>query len=180
MAQEHIFLVPTDGSEELWKRKRSAGIPRTRDTRGTKTGERYCKNVFGGAANGQRAMAAGVPIAAGSDVYVDHPGDKRVECERGRRHVTSSRECHHLRRSYRYSSTQRSCSVGRNASVFRRRKFADLIAVSGDPLKDVSELERVQFVMKGGVVVKDIDSSAIHTATYQAILVLDAVIPAKI
>ncbi len=37
-------------------------------------------------------------------------------------------------------------------------KFADLIAVSGDPLKDVSELERVQFVMKGGVVVKDIDS----------------------
>lgn len=32
--------------------------------------------------------------------------------------------------------------------------FADIIAVSGDPLKDVTELERVKFVMKGGVVHK--------------------------
>jgi len=33
-------------------------------------------------------------------------------------------------------------------------RFADIIAVSGDPLKDVTELERVRFVMKGGSVVK--------------------------
>jgi imidazolonepropionase-like amidohydrolase len=32
--------------------------------------------------------------------------------------------------------------------------FADIIAVDGDPLKDVTELERVSFVMKGGVVYK--------------------------
>lgn len=32
--------------------------------------------------------------------------------------------------------------------------FADLIAVAGDPLEDVAELERVQFVMKGGEVVR--------------------------
>jgi imidazolonepropionase-like amidohydrolase len=32
--------------------------------------------------------------------------------------------------------------------------YADLVAVRGDPLQDVSELERVQFVMKGGVVVR--------------------------
>jgi imidazolonepropionase-like amidohydrolase len=33
-------------------------------------------------------------------------------------------------------------------------RFADLIAVGGDPLADVTELERVSFVMKGGVVYK--------------------------
>ncbi len=33
--------------------------------------------------------------------------------------------------------------------------FADLIAVDGDPLQDVTLLERVKFVMKGGVVYKD-------------------------
>src|SRR6202044_860963 len=31
-------------------------------------------------------------------------------------------------------------------------KYADIIAVAGDPLKDVTELTRVQFVMKAGVV----------------------------
>lgn len=33
--------------------------------------------------------------------------------------------------------------------------FADIIAVNGDPLKDISELERVRFVMKGGEVYKN-------------------------
>jgi imidazolonepropionase-like amidohydrolase len=34
-------------------------------------------------------------------------------------------------------------------------KFADLIAVAGNPLTDISELQRVRFVMKGGWVVKN-------------------------
>lgn len=34
-------------------------------------------------------------------------------------------------------------------------KFADIIAVEGDPLKDITVMEHVSFVMKGGEVIKD-------------------------
>jgi len=39
--------------------------------------------------------------------------------------------------------------------VIARGAWADMVAVSGDPLRDVTELERVKWVMKGGVVHKD-------------------------
>ncbi len=39
--------------------------------------------------------------------------------------------------------------------TIEKGKFADLIAVSGDPLADITELQRVKFVMKGGRVIKN-------------------------
>jgi imidazolonepropionase-like amidohydrolase len=37
--------------------------------------------------------------------------------------------------------------------------YADIIAVKGDPLRDISELGRVTFVMKNGDVFSHVDSA---------------------
>jgi imidazolonepropionase-like amidohydrolase len=39
--------------------------------------------------------------------------------------------------------------------TIEKGKFADIIAVSGNPLEDISEMQRVKFVMKGGDVIRN-------------------------
>ena len=39
--------------------------------------------------------------------------------------------------------------------TIEKGKFADIIAVAGDPLTDITEMQRVKFVMKGGAVVRN-------------------------
>ncbi len=42
--------------------------------------------------------------------------------------------------------------LGKNVGIIEKGRFADLVAVSGDPLTDITETERIKFVMKGGTV----------------------------
>jgi imidazolonepropionase-like amidohydrolase len=49
-------------------------------------------------------------------------------------------------------------------ATIEKGKFADIIAVSGNPLMDVGEMERVKFVMKGGLIVRN-DLAAAGSAT---------------
>ncbi|HUS03476.1 MAG TPA: amidohydrolase family protein, partial [Chitinophagaceae bacterium] len=45
--------------------------------------------------------------------------------------------------------------VSGTLGVIEKGKLADIIAVSGDPVKDISTMEKVTFVMKDGMVYKN-------------------------
>ena len=44
---------------------------------------------------------------------------------------------------------------GDRLGSIEKGKYADLVAVSGNPANDVTELERVKFVIKGGQVIRN-------------------------
>jgi imidazolonepropionase-like amidohydrolase len=50
----------------------------------------------------------------------------------------------------------------RNAGSLAAGKWADIVAVPGNPLSDIHATERVSFVMKGGVIYKGEGASAVQ------------------
>jgi imidazolonepropionase-like amidohydrolase len=44
---------------------------------------------------------------------------------------------------------------GNSVGSITKGKFADIVAVSGDPLTDITEMQRVKFVMKGGEIFRN-------------------------
>jgi imidazolonepropionase-like amidohydrolase len=45
--------------------------------------------------------------------------------------------------------------LGKQVGSVEPGKFADVVAVAGDPLADITEMQRMKFVMKGGVVFRN-------------------------
>ena len=98
----------------------------------------------------QLALQEGVTIASGSDVGVYAHGDNAREIETmvqfGMPLVDALRSA--------TSIDARVLHMSDKIGSVKAGLFADLIAVDGDPTKDVSALRRVKFVMKNGQVYK--------------------------
>jgi imidazolonepropionase-like amidohydrolase len=60
-----------------------------------------------------------------------------------------------LQTSYINAAHMLNYGVEKDIGTIEKGKFADIIAVSGNPLADVNEMEHVRFVMKGGMVIRN-------------------------
>lgn len=101
----------------------------------------------------RRAHDGGVRIAFGTDSGVSPHGDNAQEFALLVRAGLTPLEAIQAATVGAAEHLRISAEAGRIAPGMP----ADLIAVPGDPLVDVTELERVRFVMKGGVVYRDDD-----------------------
>ena len=98
-----------------------------------------------------RAVPRGVKIAFGTDAGVSKHGRNADEFELMVKHGMSPAQ------ALAAATVNAADLLGLSAEVgtLEPGKRADLIAVSGDPLRDVTVLKRVSFVMKDGAVFKD-------------------------
>jgi imidazolonepropionase-like amidohydrolase len=99
----------------------------------------------------RKALAAGVKVAFGSGVGPFPHGTQTKEFEYMVKFGMTPVQ------AIRAATSEAAQLMGwqdRVGSV-EAGKFADLVAVAGNPLADITELERVKFVMKGGQVFKN-------------------------
>ena len=101
--------------------------------------------------NFAKAVKAGVKVAFGTDAGVYPHGDNAKQFFYMVKYGLTPA------RAIRSATSDAAELLGKTGSVGKVAPglFADLIAVEGDPLADVTSLEKVGFVMKGGKVVRD-------------------------
>jgi imidazolonepropionase-like amidohydrolase len=101
--------------------------------------------------NFAKAFKAGVKMAFGTDAGVYPHGDNAKQFFYMVKYGMTPAE------AIQAATVNAATLIGRDKDVgaIEPGKFADIIAVAGDPLKNVTELEHVAFVMKGGTVYKN-------------------------
>jgi imidazolonepropionase-like amidohydrolase len=101
--------------------------------------------------NFEKAVKAGVKMAFGTDAGVYPHGDNAKQFFYMVKYGMTPAQ------AIRAATSSAADLIGRSKDVgtVEAGKYADLIAVNADPLQDVRALENVGFVMKGGVVYKD-------------------------
>jgi imidazolonepropionase-like amidohydrolase len=103
-----------------------------------------------------RVLKSGVKFAAGSDMCWFYPGKTRGQASAAT--IVNLRDAGmpplDVIRAITVNAAEMLGWQDRIGSV-EPGKFADLVAVAGDPIADISELERVRFVMKDGQVVRN-------------------------
>jgi imidazolonepropionase-like amidohydrolase len=150
----YFDLTPTVFDGTFWTRIHATTVVSpdfraellARDTRGRERG----------AALVQRVLKSGVKFAAGSDMCWYLPGKTRGEASATMFAALQAAGMPPLDilRAVTANAAEMLGWQDRVGAV-GPGKLADLIAVAGDPLADISELERVRFVMKGGRVIRN-------------------------
>ncbi|MGH9940688.1 MAG: amidohydrolase family protein [Blastocatellia bacterium] len=144
MKEKGVYLVPTIYLTDWFlENYEKLGLPAPIIAKAKEVMPAMKKNLT-------HAIQQGVPVAFGTDAAVyPHGLNAREFAVLVRMGLTPLQ-------AIQTATVNASKLLGREDSIgaVEAGKFADLIAVEGDPTKDVTELERVKFVMKGGVVVK--------------------------
>jgi imidazolonepropionase-like amidohydrolase len=114
----------------------------------------------------RKALAAGVPIVFGSgatSAVIPHGIGADQFKYYARWGMTPSQA---IRTAFLPAAEMLNYGWSAHIGSLEKGKFADVIAVAGNPLQDVTEMERVKFVMKGGFVIRDeLTSAAVSSVT---------------
>ena len=145
MAAKRTYLVPTDLNRTL------CAVIRSKAPNGDCGDfETYQRQM---SARLKRALKYGVPIAFGSDMYLDLSGSGFDRGQAAKETLFAYVENGMSPLEALKSATTQAANLLGKATVLgtiRPGAFADLIGVSGNPLQDIKSLNSIRFVMKGG------------------------------